>query len=246
VGSGTPRATTAGPPRPDRPLTPPPRHSCAPPLFLRRQEPRLSHTSAPPFPNSSLPPLRGEVRWGVGRREPPPPVPHAPIAHPLPLPVIPAPLPVIPAQAGTQAISSVRRAPQHPDVSLKPPLRRRTFKAKTRDAHHAGSCLRRNDGGWAHRNDEIRNATRASSHLPPTASPTPHPFPIHPSPLPGGRLGGGWDAASGRRRCSGFLFFGVIRGDPSGLPIWSGRSAVFGFVRICSGLFGMRRRGTRE
>ena len=40
-----------------------------------------------------------------------------------------------------------------------------------------------------------------------------------------------------RRRCSGFLFFGVIRGDPGGLPIWSGHSAVFGFVRICSGLF---------
>ena len=105
-----------------------------------------SPTPPPPFPNSSLPPSRGEVRWGVGRCEPPPPVPHAPIAHPLPLPVIPAPLPVIPAQAGIQAISSVRCAPQHPDGSPKPPLRRRTFKAKTRDAHHAGSCLRRNDG----------------------------------------------------------------------------------------------------
>ena len=32
-------------------------------------------------PNSSLPPLRGEVRWGVGGYEPPPPVLHAPIAH---------------------------------------------------------------------------------------------------------------------------------------------------------------------
>ena len=44
--------------------------------------------------------------------------------------------------------------------------------------------------------------------------------------------GGGW-----RRRCSGFVFFRVVEGDLRGVPIWSGRSAVFGFVRICSGLF---------
>ena len=48
-----------------------------------------------------------------------------------------------------------------------------------------------------------------------------------------------WDAASGRRRCSVFrlVFFWMFGGDPGGVPIWSGRSAVFGFVRICSGLF---------
>ena len=34
------------------------------------------------------------------------------------------------------------------------------------------------------------------------------------------------------------LFFWVFGGDLGGGPIWSGRSAVFGFVRICSGLFG--------
>ena len=34
---------------------------------------------------------------------------------------------------------------------------------------------------------------QAGTHHPP---PTPPPFPIHPSPLPGGRLGGGWNAAS--------------------------------------------------
>ena len=40
-----------------------------------------------------------------------------------------------------------------------------------------------------------------------------------------------------RRRCSGFLFFGVFWGDPEGVLIWSGRSAVFGFVQVCSALF---------
>ena len=39
----------------------------------------------------------------------------------------------------------------------------------------------------------------------------------------------------------GILFFGVSGGDSRGGPIWSGRLAVFGFVRICSGLFGVDR-----
>ena len=55
----------------------PNRHPCAPhppplrpqPSFLRRQEPTSpQHFFPPPFPNSSLPPSRGEVRWGVERR----------------------------------------------------------------------------------------------------------------------------------------------------------------------------------
>ena len=55
----------------------------------------------------------------------------------------------------------------------------------------------------------------------------------------GGLVWRGWAAtvAGGRRRCSGFVFFRVFGGDPRGVPIWSGRSAVFRFVRICSGLF---------
>ena len=48
---------------------------------------------------------------------------------------------------------------------------------------------------------------------------------------------GGWEVVSGRRRCSGFFFFGVFLGDPGGLPIWSGGLAVFGFVQVCSDLF---------
>ena len=32
-------------------------------------------------------------------------------------------------------------------------------------------------------------------------------------------------------------FFRGVRGDPGGLPIWSGGLAVFGFVQVCSDLF---------
>ena len=101
------------------------------PSFLRRQEPPTPTPA--PSPNSSLPPLRGEVRWGVGRRAHPLSLLHTPIAPPplsvisralsvisRALSVIPhpypsyhapfrhtAPLSVIPAQAGTHP-------PQHP------------------------------------------------------------------------------------------------------------------------------------
>ena len=66
---------------------------------------------------------------------------------------------------------------------------------------------------------------------------------------PGGIAAGGWalevleggwrDAAGGGDsvRCSGLFFFGVFGGDSGGGPIWSGRSAVFGFVQVCSDLF---------
>ena len=133
---------------------------------------------------------------------------------------------------------------------------------------HAGSCAGRNPPISTHQNHSPKK--------------------IHPSPLPGGRLGGGWEApsvhqrpsgrphfskayphsrhscvgrnprtlfrhpcapsrhscagrndagGSGRRRCSGVFFFGVFGGDSGGLPIWSRRSAMFGFVRVCSDLF---------
>ncbi len=62
-------------------------------------------TPAPPFPNSSLPPTRGEVRWGVESTEhtaaPSPddyPTTNPPFDHPD---HFPAPDSVIPAQAGT-------------------------------------------------------------------------------------------------------------------------------------------------
>ena len=102
----------------------PPRHSCAGrnprsqpsflrpiPSFLRRQEPPAPTPTPAPFPNSSLPPSRGEARWGVGRCEQAPPVAPAPLpvapalptVIPAPPTVIPAPPTVIPAQAGTRA-----------------------------------------------------------------------------------------------------------------------------------------------
>ena len=33
------------------------------------------------------------------------------------------------------------------------------------------------------------------------------------------------------------FFFGVLRGDSGGGPIWSGRLAAFRFVQVCSDLF---------
>ena len=47
------------------------RHSCA------GRNPR-THAPSPLFPNSSLPPKRGEVRWGVRRPERAPAIVHAP------------------------------------------------------------------------------------------------------------------------------------------------------------------------
>ena len=55
------------------------------------------------MPNSSLPPSRGEVRWGVRRCEPAHQSRRAPIARAAPPTVIPALPLVIPAQAGTKA-----------------------------------------------------------------------------------------------------------------------------------------------
>ena len=89
--SGRPMSTRS--PRP----TSPPSPLRPSPSFLRRQEPPLSpHTHPPhtrthttPFPNSSLPPFRGEVRWGVGGPERPPAAERQPApskAHPHPRP----------------------------------------------------------------------------------------------------------------------------------------------------------------
>ena len=75
-----PIAHASPPSRPHSPShTPPPSFLRPLPSFLRRQEP--THPSVLLLPNSSLPPSRGEVRWGVGRPEPPPPALQAPIAH---------------------------------------------------------------------------------------------------------------------------------------------------------------------
>ena len=169
MGRGGPEQASAVVSHPNRPLHPPCRpvalshHSHAPsppfprplsviptppPSFLRRQEPnrpprRPTPPAAPtprPFPNSSLPPLRGEVRWGVGGPERASAVAshsnrplHPPCRH-VALPTILAALirhsrapSVIPAQAGTQppattprSTSSAQPSPTLPNSSLPP------------------------------------------------------------------------------------------------------------------------------
>ena len=167
-----PRAAAPPAPRPNRPPLPstPAPHSATPapptvipappPSFLRRQEPAPAgthhHHPTSPIPNSSLPPSRGEVRWGVECCEPPPRpyTPRSPTRAPLRHSCAPT---VIPAQAGNPRPSRHSRA------------------------HHRHSCAGRN---------LCRQEPTTTIQLPPS--------PIHPSPLPEGRLGGGWNAASRR------------------------------------------------
>ena len=150
--------------RPTRPL----RHSCALlSSFLRRQEP--AHPNTLSSSNSSLPPSRGEVRWGVrGNERLPTTLPYTSIASPVlprPSPSFPAPLSVIPASP------SVLPAP--PSVIPAPPYRH--------------SCAGRNRAPFRH---SCAGRNPHASHYPPI------PSPIHPSPLPGGRLGGGCETTS--------------------------------------------------
>ena len=92
-------------PAPRSVIPAPLRHSCVP---LRHSCVPLRHSCAGrnpptptpthPFPNSSLPPSRGEVRWGVrGNERLPTPLPYTSIASP----VIPTPPTTLPASAST-------------------------------------------------------------------------------------------------------------------------------------------------
>ncbi len=100
------------PPHPRTTHTPIPSFPRPPPSFLRRQEPPhpRTHPPTPPLPNSSLPPFRGEARWGVGGHEPAPQFVSPPIPPAAPTPHLRrarpfrhfcAPTPVIPTHAGT-------------------------------------------------------------------------------------------------------------------------------------------------
>ncbi len=68
-------SVNSSPPRPLRHTCAPLRHSCAPSVIPAQAGTHAStHPHIPyPFPNSSLPPSRGEVRWGVEASEPAPP-----------------------------------------------------------------------------------------------------------------------------------------------------------------------------
>ena len=102
----------------------------APPTVIPAQAGTPTHASPhtppiPPFPNSSLPPSRGEARWGVGGTEhttapsptTTPPPPH--LTPQPPQPVIPAPPTVIPAQAGTTTPPTA--TPRPPTATPRPP-----------------------------------------------------------------------------------------------------------------------------
>ena len=172
------------PPPPSLFLPPPP------PSFLRRQKPGNLHPQYPPqhpanphtFPNSSLPPSRGEVRWGVRRNERPPatecpsrPTPperiHASVypLHPFRTPCAPsAYTPTPPPYTAAPPLSSFLRR-QEPTArrggSVPPPLaaeRKRLWWAvgmlgRALGGRSPGSCLRRNDGGRAGITGEGRN-----------------------------------------------------------------------------------------
>ena len=109
-----------------------------------------------PFPNSSLPPSRGEVRWGVRGRKPahqPRCPPDHPRDHPRHLAsVIPLPLPSSPAPPP----SFLRRQEPTRTTNLPPPptsggaeaalADRRDGAACTDAGGRLASCLLRNDG----------------------------------------------------------------------------------------------------
>ena len=115
-------ATGRAPPDPPTPSlsaipTPPFRHSCA----GRNHATSSAHhpTKHHPFPNSSLPPSRGEVRWGVGvpsyRHRPcaRQPTPNTKIAYQISLPATRAL-----SDTPTPSPPSPRSSPRH---SLRPP-----------------------------------------------------------------------------------------------------------------------------
>ena len=110
----TPRITPKHPEKknPEHRRRPPSRHSYAPPpSFLRRQEPTAPQHSFPaPFPNSSLPPSRGEVRWGVRGRDRPLP----PTFHPRPI--------YLPSPPGNISTSPPARLPPSEPCALTQPL----------------------------------------------------------------------------------------------------------------------------
>ena len=168
--------------------TPPLRHSCA----GRNPHPHI------PFPNSSLPPSRGEVRWGVEA----PSHRHQPCAPRSPISLL------------------LRRIPRPPTSFLRP--LRHSCAGRNPHPHilFPNSSLppSRGEVRWGVEEPRAAATSRARPDHP---SPSPHvipappssvipaqagthtrtsPSPIHPSPLPGGRLGGGWKAPSRRHQ----------------------------------------------
>ena len=154
---------TPSPPTPSViPAPPPPRHSCAgrnpratagahataDPLLVPLKGGRdESSQSLPPQENSSLPPFRGEARWGVRRTERPPAIIRA------------AP------RSSTPRISHAAHLPRR--ASPTPRISHTVIPAPPPPRH---SCAGRNDGGCA-QGAGARPAWPAASHPPPTLPP---------------------------------------------------------------------------
>ena len=141
----------------------------------RNQPPQRIKQHAPsklPQENSSLPPFRGEARWGVGDRERPRRscAPRSPTQPPYKR-ATPTPLLVSPLKGGRDEFSRGQtlvgaRPPPPPVIPA-----------------YAGMTE------WAQAGTPLPNA-------PTNTHQANSPKKIHPSPLLGGRLGGGWNAAS--------------------------------------------------
>ena len=175
---------------PEHPRTPPlSRHSCAGRNHPTHQATRTKHL---PQENSSLPPFRGEVRWGVGGTDRPPAIE----------PKIPSPLrpPSRHSCAGrnhsTHQATRTKHLPQ--ENSSLPPFRGEVrWGVGGTDRPPAiepkiPSPLRPPLSSFLRRQEPAR------THANPQATPSP----IHPSPLLGGRLGGGWEAPIVHQRSS--------------------------------------------
>ncbi len=120
------------------------RHSCPLSVIPAQAGTHLAQYSFPaPFPNSSLPPSRGEVRWGVEGCER---LPTA-LLHPIAYASSPShprspsfllssrhscPLSVIPAQAGTHAVGGACLDSEHPAARRSGLGGRRDAKARTK------------------------------------------------------------------------------------------------------------------
>ena len=201
MGGGRPGAHAEATTRSQSP-TPPVattvRHSCSFSSFLRRQEPAQAGTARahppplPHFPNSSLPPFRGEARWGVGSTE----RAQKQLRAPSPTPPVAPPPPVIPALF-RHSCAGRNRAQWNSASWLQTfggaEAAWRAVGAHTSASDRPHSCLRRNDGRSRNNGEGGARHDQCARSVPPTPHLT--------SPLKGGRdeLGKGGCVARGLR-----------------------------------------------
>ena len=153
--------------------------------------------SPPPFPSFLLPPIIPAPPPSFLRRQEPTPAPTLHIPHPTPPPSpVPFPNSSLPPTRGEVRwrVGSLDRPPPLSNTSIAPPTPFPSFPHPLVIPAPPPSFLRRQESAHA-------TALRVPRPTPSrTPSRTPAPSPIHPSPLPGGRLGGGWEASNIHRR----------------------------------------------